>query len=371
MKKILFLIHTLGAGGAEKALVNLVNNLNAQKYDITVETMFGDGVNAKALKPHIHYISKNVPYPKGISIILKFISSKVLYKFFIGKNKYDILVAYMHGAPVKVISGNKKACKVAWLHNGNPETSTMFENWLFKNNAINAYKSCDAVVGVCNSVTDAFAKYTDTKDNLYTVYNTLDVDFIKKQAEFPADIDFDEGYINIVSTGRLGKEKGYSRLIGVCGVLKDKGYKFRLYIIGAGAEESSIKEQIKQMYLQDIVFLLGYKDNPYAYVDKCDVFICSSYTEGLSTATIEALILGKAIVSTDVSGAKEILGDNEYGLIVENSEEGIEKGLEILLRDTSLINKYSEKAEKRSSFFSIKSTINNAELLFDKELSSL
>lgn len=178
MTILLFLIHTLGGGGAEKALVNLVNHLDSSKYDITVETMFDDGVNAKSLKPHIHYISKHAPCPKGISKILRFVPSNLLYHYFVGKAEYDVLIAYMHGAPVKVISCNKKAKKIAWLHNGNPEMSTMFSCWFSKSNAFKSYKSCDVVVGVCNSVSDAFAEYTGISENVKVVYNTLDTDYI-------------------------------------------------------------------------------------------------------------------------------------------------------------------------------------------------
>lgn len=367
-KRLLFLIHTLGGGGAEKALVNLVNNMNAEKYDITVQTMFGDGINAKSLKPHIKYISKKAPCPKGISFFLRFVSSSSLYRYFIGKDKYDILIAYMHGAPVKVISGNKEAPKIAWLHNGNPETSTMFSCWFSKNKAFEAYRSCNAIAGVSKSVSDAFSKYTGISENVCVVHNTLDTHSIILKAKESVDIEIDSNIINLVSTGRLGKEKGYARLIDICTRLKEEGYLFKLYLIGDGSEKENLIKQIKSNSLDDTVFLLGYQENPYKYVNKCDVFVCSSYTEGLSTATIEALILGKAIVSTDVSGAYEILGENDYGLMVENSDEGIYKGLKLYLDNRSLINKYKDKANQRAYFFDIKNTVDAAEAVIDKFL---
>lgn len=123
--------------------------------------------------------------------------------------------------------------------------------------------------------------------------------------------------------------------------------------------------QIHDLSLENEVELLGYQENPYQYVDKCDVFICSSFTEGLSTATIEALILGKAIVSTDVSGAREILGDSEYGLIVDNSNEGIYEGLKHLLDNKELIQQYGMKAHQRSEYFNTDTTVRSAESLFD------
>lgn len=368
MKKLLFLIHTLGGGGAEKALINLVNHLDSTKYDITVETMFDDGINAKELKPHIHYISKHAPCPKGISKILRFFPSSLLYRYFIGKAQYGILIAYMHGVPVKVISGNKKCKKIAWLHNGNPETSTMFSCWFSKRNAFRAYQSCDAVVGVCNSVAETFSEYTGISKNVKVVYNTLDVDHIISLAKAQSEIVFDNDYVNIVSTGRLVKEKGYTRLINIISRLKSERYPIRLYLIGSGSEEGNLKNQVSSSALDNDVFFLGFQDNPYKYVSKCDVFICSSFTEGLSTATIEALILGKAIVSTKVSGADEILGDNEYGIIVDNSDEGIYQGIKKLLDDRKLLSEYSVKAKNRADFFSVSKTVEMAENVIDSTI---
>lgn len=363
--RVLFLIHTLGAGGAERALVNLVNNMDQNKYDITVETMFDDGVNLNYLDSNINYISKKAPYPKGVSVLLKFIPPKLLYSHFIGKEKYDVMVAYIHGAPVKTLAGNKKAKTIAWIHNGNPETSTMFENWLLKRNSIRDYAACDRIVGVCESVSTAFSRYTGIKD-IKVIYNTLDVKHIIEQSKEPTSICFDSSYINIISTGRLAKEKGYSRLISVCKKLKDKGYRFRLYIVGTGSELEKLNSKIKSYALESDIYLLGFQENPYAYVNACDIFVCSSFTEGLSTATIEALILGKVIVSTDVSGAREIVGDSEYGLVVENSEEGLYKGLKELLSDPQKIEYYKSKALERVAIFDTKKTVTAVEHLIDE-----
>ena len=367
-KKLFFLIHTLGGGGAEKALVNLVNHLDTSKYDITVETMFDDGINAKSLKPHIHYISKKAPCPKGISKLLKLIPAKVLYRYFVGNKQYDVLIAYMHGAPVKVISGNHSAKKIAWLHNGNPETSTMFAPWFSQKKAINTYNTYNAIVGVCRSVADAFSQYTGIAEKVKVVYNTLEVDSILELAHQDIPFSFSNRQINLVSTGRLGKEKGYARLIDVCEQLKNEHYPIKLFLIGTGSEENNLKVQIHDRSLENEVELLGYQENPYQYVDKCNIFICSSFTEGLSTATIEALILGKAIVSTNVSGAKEILGDSEYGIVVDNSENGIKQGIKLFLDNTEMIDKYGERARSHSFTFSVDNTVKQAERLLDEVL---
>lgn len=363
--RVLFLIHTLGAGGAERALVNLVNNMSQDKYDITLETMFEDGVNLNYLLPQVNYISKKAPYPKGISILLKFVPSKLLYCFFVGKEKYDVMIAYMHGVPVKIVAGDKGAKSIAWIHNGNPETSTMFRSWLFRKNSLKDYASFDRIVGVCESVSNAFSEFTGI-NGVKVIYNTLDVKRIKEKSHESVSVEFDSSYINIVSTGRFATEKGYIRLISVCKRLKKDGYKFRLYLIGTGSEHNNIKRQIDKLDLKGDITLLGFQENPYAYVNQSDVFVCSSFTEGLSTATIEALILGKAIVSTDVSGAREIIGNSEYGLVVENSEDGLYKGLTELLSSPEKIEYFKKKSLERAPFFDTKNTVTAVERLIDE-----
>lgn len=373
MIKILFLINTLGGGGAERVLVNLVNNMDTSVFDITVETMFGEGVNAALLHKNIRRIAKNDPCPPGIAYLFRFMSERALYKHFIGNEHYDILVAYMHGAPVKVIAGcpDANVKKIAWLHNGDPATGTFFRFWNKESEAFKAYARCDAVVGVSESVSAAFSKYTGNKKNMRVVYNTNDVCKITQAAKMPADIPFDKNSINLVSVGRLGKEKGYERLLTVCKKLRMEGLPLTVNIIGSGSEESTLRQLIAEQEATDWFHLIGFRDNPYAYVAKADLFVCSSRTEGLSTAVTEAVILGVPVVSTDVSGAKEILGENnEYGIVTENSEEGIFSGIKQMLLNKNNLTYYAQKAKKRASFFATEKTVKEAEDLFKAVLNS-
>lgn len=367
MMKILFIINSLGGGGAERVLVNLVNSMDRTKYDITVETMFGDGVNAGLLNDDIRYISKKAPCPRGIAYIFRFIPSKLLYKYFIGSEKYDIIVAYMHGAPVKVISGcpNKSVKKVAWLHNGNPETSSFFKFWNNKKTAFKAYEKCDAIVGVSESVSNAFTNYTGIKRRICTVYNTNDVEKILSLADEGNSIDRQHRY-ELVSVGRVSNEKGFDRLYNACKRLRDEGFDIGVTIAGTGNQLDSMKNLISREKSNWFRFA-GFQTNPYKFEKSSDMFICSSRTEGLSTAVTEAIILGLPVVSTDVSGAREILGENdEYGLVVENSEDGIYKGIKEMLSDPGKLEYYRIKAKERSSFFATENTVAQAQKLFDE-----
>lgn len=366
MMRILFLINTLGGGGAEKVLVNLVNHMDPDRFQITVETMFDDGVNAARLNGNIRYISRKAPCPRGIAYLFRFIPAERLYRYFIGDERYDILVAYMHGAPVKVISGcpDPGVKRIAWLHNGNPETGTFFKFWHTKKAAFRAYAACDAVAGVSDSVCGAFAAYTGIP-GVVTVYNTNDTEAIRSLAGQSDPYHREPGKRYLVSVGRISAEKGYDRFFEVCRRLYDEGFAIDVTVVGTGEDEPGLRKQIAACGAESWFHLAGYRENPYPYVANADLFVCPSFQEGLSTATTEAVILGVPAVSTDVSGAKEILGKHdEYGIVTGNSEEGLYKGVKTLLSDENLLAHYRQKAAERAAFFATENTVKQAEELF-------
>lgn len=371
MIKILFLINTLGGGGAERVLVNLVNSMDKTKFDITIETMFADGINKEFLTSDIRCISKNKLGIRGLSNLIKYIPASLLYKYYIGKNNYDIIVAYMHGAPTKVISGckEKDKKKVTWLHYGNPEKGTFFDFWLSRKRAFEAYDSMDAVVGVSKSVSSTFAKYTKIEHNKYTLYNTNDTEKIINMSNERIEDNLNHEFPIFCTSGRLTTQKGFDRLVSVSKKLFDNGYKFTIIIMGAGPDEEKLKMQIKQLNAGNYVKMFGFCANPYSIMKQCDAYISSSREEGLATVLTEALTLGMPVISTDVSGAKEVLGNNnEYGLVVENSEQGIYDGLKTFLIKKELRDYYRSVAQERAILFNTENTVSKTERFFEKLL---
>ena len=128
--KILFLIHDLGHGGAEKVLVNLVNNMDREKFDITVLALFAGGVNEQFLLPHITYKTVFKKTFRGNTIIMKLFSPKFLHKRFI-KEKYDIEVSYLEGPSARIISGspNKESKKFCWIHTEQLSPKFSLKEW--------------------------------------------------------------------------------------------------------------------------------------------------------------------------------------------------------------------------------------------------
>ena len=167
--------------------------------------------------------------------------------------------------------------------------------------------------------------------------------------------------------GSLIPVKGFDRLIRVHYKLRQSGFKIHTYILGEGPEKESLDRLIKNYNLVESVSLLGYQKNPYKYIRKCDLFVCSSLSEGFSTAVTESLIIGIPVCTVKVSGMQELLGDNsEYGLIVDNNEEALYCGIEQLLNDSALLKKYRIKALERGKMFNASSTVLSVENLFQE-----
>lgn len=371
--RILFLINSLGGGGAERVLVNLVNRMNINKYDITVETMYDDGNYRDLLKQDIHYCCKHSPCFKGVSVIYRFIPSQILYRYFIGNQRFDLVIAYMQGAPVKVISGCSigSTKRIAWIHNSNPANGMFFNYWLSRRLAFRAYASFDAIAGVSNTVVKQFESYTNIHNNLYTIYNTNDAEQIVKMAKEPIEIKKKDG-LSICCAGRLVYQKGFDRLIRVAKRLHDDGYMFHISIMGTGPEsyKNLLKKQISSADANDYIEMMGFQSNPFAIMANSDIYVLSSRHEGLATVLTEALFCSVPIVATDVSGTREVLGENnEYGLVVPNNETGLYEGIKKMIENESLRKMYQEKSKARVLDFVPEATVAQAEQLFDQVLS--
>ena len=321
MKKILFLIHDLGHGGAEKVLVNLVNNMDPSKFDITVMALFDGGVNEQFLKPHIHY---RAIYPKafpGNSRVMKILSSKQLHKLYI-KEHYDIEVAYLEGPAVRIISGcpHEDTKLISWIHctmRSEKEFSVGFRS-------LKEAKACIAHfhqnVFVSRGVQAAFEKYCPVSNGV-VLHNTNESEKILAMAQEPVEGIFRDGEIKLIGVGKIEEVKGFDRLARIHKRLVGEGYPIHTYILGEGSKRDELAAFLETEGISDSFTFLGYQTNPYKYVKNSDLFVCSSHSEGFSTASTETLIVGTPVVTTLVSGMKEMLGENnEWGIITKNDE---------------------------------------------------
>ncbi len=391
MKKILFVVHTMQMGGAEKVMLNLLKKINKQKYSVTILALVNDGTYVEQLKEiegikykylfnayfkksrnnkesKFYKISNNIMkliwkfYIMGIKYFPKQLYKKVI------KEKYDIEVAFLEGKVSKFVANsyNKESKKIAWIHT---DINNITKNQVFKNieEEKKVYKSFNKIICVSEEVKKRFTEKTGITNNLYVQVNPINTEEILEKAKENITDKLNHNGIIVSTVGRLVKEKGYDRLLKVHNKLIKEGIKHTLWIIGDGDERKKLETYIKEHNLSHTVNLIGYTDNPYKYVQKSDIFVCSSRIEGLSSALIEATVLEKPIVTTKCPGIKEILGeDGQTAIIVPNTESGIYRGLKTILKDENLRKKLSQNIKNRSNIFNIDNVILQIENILDE-----
>lgn len=361
--KILFYIDTLIGGGAEKVLRNLVNSMDYNKFEITVQTTFKEDVS--------DYLNKEINYRycyKTQNSISRLIfraetEAGLIYPLHI-KDDYDIEVAYLEAASTKIIAGstNKKAKKLAWVHCDLRKATDNPEAYVEKTKEW--YKKFDKVICVSKSVREGYTELFGNTPPSEIVYNTVDDTeiAIKSVCKMPCDIKKEK--LTLIAVGRLSAPKNYPRLLKTVKILLDEGFDFELWILGEGSLRPEIEKLIKELAVQNHVKLLGFYDNPYPFIRTADLSVCSSDYEGLSTFVTESLIIGNAVITTDCGGMDELLGENEYGIVTQNSDEAFTEGLRKMLSNPQLLDEYTKKANLRGQQFSKKELTAKTEKLF-------
>ena len=361
MTKILFLMDTLTEGGAEKVLRTLVNNMDRNKFSITVQTL--EEVDPQEyLVPEIQYKAINrckTEWGKKLfRLWIRFCAEmKWLYPLYIWDD-YDIEVAYLECGPTKFLAGstNKKALKLAWVHCDLAKKEGMASQ---TEKLKKYYMAYDKVVCVSENVKDSFVQLFGETPEAVVLYNVNDEEEILKKAQAFAVPK--ENVPVMIAVGRLTEQKGFDRLINACAMLKKADIPFLLRVLGEGPERQNLEELIRQNHLEDQIQLLGFQPNPYPYMNAADMVVCSSRYEGFSTVITEALILGKPVVTTPCSGMRELLGDSKYGLIIEDTVGGIYSGMKKMLENHQLRIHYTKKAVSRGMFFSREKLVSHTE----------
>lgn len=362
--KTLFFIENLSGGGAEKVLCNLVNAMDQSKFDITVQTLWKTDAD-KHLKPGIRYRwcykkeNRVNRYRSRIEAAMG-----MTYPLHI-KDSYDLEIAYLEFGSTKVLSrsSNKKAKKIAWVHsdlaqklNGKPETLQK---------AAAQYEAYDRIVCVSQTARDSFIRLFGRERDTVVLYNTIDDESIREKAKLAPAVPFSKRRLTVAAVGRLSAEKQYDMLLRIHKQLLDEGLVHDLWIVGEGDQRALLEAYISENKLSDSVTLFGFQSNPYPYMVAADLLVCSSRYEGLSTFVTEGLILGKPIVTTECSGMRELLGDSEYGMITENSENALLGGMRKMLSSQSTRAYYFGAAMARGRAFSADRLANLTEQFFE------
>ena len=376
MKKsrLLFVIHRLDAGGAEKSLVSLLNSLSLDLFDIDLMAINPNGIFRNQIPDKVHLItaphelicksekitSKRFWQYTNIKTLLikiacilcdrlrgnnsKKLKSRGQYDNDIWKshipdckNEYDVAISYMDGVNYYVIDHVKAKRKILWCHNDynkleyKPEYDEKYYG--------KAYKIC-TISDVCKK--SLVENFPNLKDKFEVVENISSARIINAQADMHEEMKHNnDGFaedrrFKIVSIGRLSEQKGFDYAVEAAKILKDSGFTLGWYVLGEGPLRKSLEEQAKNSNVEDIIKFIGIRSNPYPYIKNADLYVMSSRYEGKSIALDEAKILCKPIVVTNYPSVGDAIINGKNGLIVDINAQAIANGIMKLYNNDNL-----------------------------------
>lgn len=346
-KRILFFINTLGGGGAEKVLVDLLIALDPNRYDLHLCTVQG-GVRKKDLPDYVHH-RQILPDDcnKWLRRLVYHLPKRLFCRLFLRGN-YDVKVAYLEGFPTQVLARDpdRRAKKAAFVHFDISSVPFVQTYYGTAERCREEYRRFDQVCMVSEQVKEGVERAVGAPlENARVVHNVLDRDRVLALAEVDSPPLFHGPGTRLLAVGRLTEQKAFERLIRAAAEL-ERTLSFELCILGEGEERPELEALIRELGVRS-VRLPGYRENPYPLMKQADWLVCSSRYEGYSTVVAEACLLGLPVVTTDCAGMRELLENGSCGIIVENSRQGVEDGLRRVLTDRADSELWRRAALKR------------------------
>lgn len=374
-KKIVFITESLYGGGVERILQIILNHFDYNKYDVTLYSVRRDvvrlGYFPKEIKykyifdvPKKNYSSfRNLWYKikNKIKLFVYYHCNPSLFYYLFIREIPNVAIAFIEGYATRIVSGfPNKIKKIAWLH---IELDTFHWSDVAYRNRVEerkSYFSMRYIPCVSKEVKKQLDKLYNISNKSVVLYNPIDTGMVKKQAMIknPLIEERKHDTVRIISIGSLNERKGHIRLLSVSNSLIKEGHNIEIWILGKGEKLEELENYVSMNNINNKVKFWGFQENPFNFLFASDIYVCSSYAEGYNTAITEALVLGKPIVSTECSGVKEQLGENnEWGICVENSVEGLYNGLKQML-NPKIRDHYKKQAAIRGKDFTLDKSMN-------------
>ena len=370
MKKVLFVINTLGCAGAETALIELLKSLDEKEYEISLYVLMGQGEmidkipgNVKLLNDH--YCKESVLSKQGKQAMIKTVwrtfwkngdvfgkfsyiirtfsamrstgkiqPDKILWRVISDgsprfEETYDLAVAYLEGGSTYYVAEHVKAKKkAAFIHidyESSGYTKAMDRN---------CFDKIDRIFTVSDEVKKHFLNvYPKYQDKVMVFHNIINQDEIRKKAEEGTGFEDHFDGVRLLTVGRLTYQKAYDIAIDAMKLIKDRGYKVRWYILGEGSERPALEKKVKELGLEKEFLMPGAASNPFPYYKQADIYVHATRFEGKSIAIQEAQTLGCAIVASDCNGNREQIIQDEDGLLCQLDPESIAEAVISLAED--------------------------------------
>ena len=378
-KKILIRIGSLRHGGAEKVLVTFLKNLPKDKYEIDLLLNLYSGKYLLEVPGWINvlYLNKgemittnrlqDIP-TKAFRVIYQRVLKtfpSLLYQFILKGTKYDIEFAAIHGFRDEILNSPLKSSKkLIWIHNDLKKT----ELYNYTDEEFQKFFGFDKIMVISEKIQHDFenlAKTEQEKNKIVRIYNPLETEEILRKSEVGSRKSEDESPV-FISIGTVFPQKGFDRLLKVHRRLLDEGFNHKIQILGDGYDFENIKKLQQDLGVAETSTLFGFTDNPYPVIKNADFYILSSRYEGFPTVLFEAITLKKKIISTNVSGVREMLNDGKLGLIVNNSEDGIYEGMKKALQNPESFDQYEQQLKDYKMPFDLENSVNSIVKILDE-----
>lgn len=372
-KKILIVSHAMEIGGAERALLGLLENIDTNTYDVDLFLLRHEGELMKFIPDNINLLPEIPQYTvlarpmiqtlkeghilltaarlygrkkteqyvkkeklKENDIAIEY-SHKYTKKFMplIQKNiEYDLAISFL--TPHYFVTEKVKAKrKIAWIHTDYSVVE------VDQKSQLQMWSAYDYIASISENVTESFLRvFPELKEKIILIENILPKTLIEKQSNEPMDGDMEAGSsVCLLSIGRFSYPKNFDNVPDICRRIRCQGVDAKWYLIGYGGEETLIRKKIEEAGMQEYVIILGKKENPYPYIKACDIYVQPSRYEGKCVAVREAQMLGKSVIITNYATAESQLENWVDGLIVSMDNEGCADGIIRLIKDRTLQNK--------------------------------
>ena len=371
--RIFIAMHYMEIGGAETALIGLLNALDPNRVDVDLFLYDHRGEMMQFIPEWVNLLPQIPKYSVLERPIVELVKrgfwgiaagrlwakciSKVAYKRSGSKlennggldkmskctapllprinqsETYDLAISFL--TPHRIVAEKVKAKKkIAWIHTDYTRV------WVDAEDELKVWQKYDYVASISGDVTNTFLQvFPSLAPKIVEIENTLSPTFVRKRAELQ-NVDKEirhEGAITLLSVGRFSDAKNYDNVPDICKrLINETKLNIKWYIIGYGGDEALIRQKIKEEGMEEHVILLGKRSNPYPYIKACDIYVQPSRYEGKSVTVREAQMLCKPVVVTNYPTASSQVRSGTDGVIVPMDNEGCANGLAEVICDKPL-----------------------------------
>ena len=373
--KILHIIPNLKKGGAERIVIDIVRILNQNASNQVKLILFEDKIEYDV--EDIKKLIEIVPSKVELSITKKHQISIVELQKTIELFQPDSIHSHLFEA--EIVSRSCSFPKAKWFTHSHDRMSSLnnlnlfsikskrdLTNYFEKRYLLKCYRKNGGnnFIAISEDISN-FLRTVLPKDlqSIQLLQNAIDL----KRFEKPMDFNKvrDNAVFNMVSIGRLDKNKNHQFLIDVVLDLKNREIPVHLTIVGEGDERISLQEKIVQLNLSDQLSLVGLQEKVEMYLWNADLYIHSAITEGFGLTIIEAMVCGLPVVCTDGKGNRDLIQEGENGFMVgERDPKLLADKIELLLKNDNLRLEMGEKARKFAQGFGMEKYVESLLLLY-------